>query len=895
MHHRPARTLALAVVLGLALATPARADRTRPAMAGVEGQRAFDDLARHYRGEGKPPFAQALKDLRAPDDARRRAAGRYLHALLAQAWADERSGRGPCRPTPFFGGRPVCDARELRGELARAFGREAASEAALEAALWLVDEEKVADNQAAGMDALARISSPRVAEALRRVLARPHPSEAVLARAVAEAGRRKLTALAPELQRLCASPRAAVRKAVLTAAPALGLKLARCAAPTLLPASFEKELAAVAARVLTPPPPAARWVRFEHTNPRAFSGGKPVTLRGSGWLLAEAPGAYRVLDFFARERTLPRGETKLSPRTLAEEARALLAIRAGKGREAREALSELGGLTGQFQPGFISLPEALVAAWALGRGDRAIAASLLLPRIDGTRDDRWIGWAVRDLLGHHYHQEMLIAFSHERDYARATRLARHLSGALFDEYEYQERARELAAQLARRGDDFKALALPTPEAWAKLKATLARPAQISFLTARLRLLNCLQWGQPGGVSYADPQDASSHAARAAGTRPRPVINPYVELTSMKLTPAELPALVPLLADESVLPTFSYWRDFHPQRTLHRVSWLAAELINAAARHDLAALQAYHAADAAGRKRHLERVLAWCRANAGKSPAELRRETIRTSKDWDAVAAAVEEAARAKDRAVLALLLARQVDFPKRREDLARLVYQLGTSQAAPAARRWLKDGEAGVRFWAALTLLRHGRQGALEGLAELRPILAADDGSYRYPQAFDALMDTRQRPAVDLACGILGKARLEVSFGSGGAVLHRLFLAGRPEALAYLLRGLDSQKDGGVSSGSYRGKQVERKQVEGDGFASAIAAWRASRVAPTPPGEYSYEILAPAAERAAERAKLKRWLQEQFKLIRAGKKPAMRTSPDRVGAEQWRLDAPGAG
>jgi hypothetical protein len=885
----PVRARAALLILLVAAVIPGAARAAAdapPATPGPEGRQAYDDLTRHYRGQGQPPFAAALKELKSGDEARRARAGRYLAALLRQAFADDRSGRGPCRRTPFFGGGAVCDARELRRALSQAFGAEAGGAAAFDAAAWLIDEEQVAENQAAGLAALARIDSPRAVELLRRLLAAPHPNEDVLTRAIELAGARRLGGLGPALAALCRSPRPGVRAAATRAAAAVKATLPEtCGAPGALPPAWQAELRAIDAMVLTKVPPGARWVRLTHTHPRDRVGGKPVITQVHGFVLAEDADAWRVLDVFAQERRLPKRETAARTGSLVDEARELIALRARSGRELIEALSARGGLTGQFQPPFISLPEALVAAWLPGRGEGALAAALLVPRIGATRDDRWIGWAVRDLLGHHYHQELLLAFSHERDYGRALELARHLAGPRFAEYEYQERARELAAQLAARRDDFTTLTLPGPAAWAKLRAGLSRAEQVGYLAARLRLLNCIQWGQPGGVSYQDPQHAVSQARLAAGggVRPEPVINPFTELLALKLTVAELPLLVPRLADESFMPTFSYWRDFHPQRTLHRVSWAVAEVVNAVAQRDLADLAAYQAADAAGRARHLARIVDWCRANSTKSPAELVRQTIAGAAGFAEVQAATRVALQSRDAAALPVVLGRLKDFRDRREELARLAYAFGSAALVPTARSWLADPDEGVRFFGALTLLRRGNRAGLEGLAELRPILLADDGSQRYPEAFDALMDTGARPAIDLAAGFLAKPHFD-TYGHEEAIL-RLFLAGRREALDYVLLGLASREDGGTSSGSYRGADVERPQVKGDRFASMVASWQRG-------GGAAYDVLAPDAARAAERARLAGWLRAQHALIQAGKPPAMRTKTAPLVRGEWQVDVP---
>src|SRR5262249_30871788 len=141
-----------------------------------------------------------------------------------------------------------------------------------------------------------------------------------------------------------------------------------------------------------------------------------------------------------------------------------------------------------------------------------------------------------------------------------------------------------------------------------------------------------------------------------------VINPYRELGEMKLTVADLPALVPYLADENYLLAFSYWRDFHPNRTLHQVNWAVAELVNDAAARDLADLNTFSGLDEEGRKKHLEKILTWCKANAGKTRDDLLLDAARTAEGWREFAGAAGELVAARKAEVLPVLLARAKDF-----------------------------------------------------------------------------------------------------------------------------------------------------------------------------------------------------------------------------------------
>ena len=117
-------------------------------------------------------------------------------------------------------------------------------------------------------------------------------------------------------------------------------------------------------------------------------------------------------------------------------------------------------------------------------------------------------------------------------------LADHLSQPAFDGCGYQSRAKDLAAQLKMRAEDFKSFRLPAPEEWKSIQSKTSRADQVRFLAERLRLLNCIQIGQPADVNYDDPQFAKAednrrlwYEADVRGT----VVNPYVELKRLQLS------------------------------------------------------------------------------------------------------------------------------------------------------------------------------------------------------------------------------------------------------------------------------------------------------------------------------------------------------------------------
>jgi hypothetical protein len=190
---------------------------------------------------------------------------------------------------------------------------------------------------------------------------------------------------------------------------------------------------------------------------------------------------------------------------------------------------------------------------------------------------------------------MLAAFADDRDYDEALRVARHITERQGQTRFHAEAAR-LLDELPRRRDDYKDFRLPTPQEWAAEKGRLTRAEQIDYLCRRLRLLNCYQRAQPGGIGYTDRQYAEPSSAGGERTE---VINPYVELLGHKaeyddeatadglgLTGADVRLLAEYLRDDWYMPSVSYWRDFHPQRELHRTREVVAYLINKAARSRL---------------------------------------------------------------------------------------------------------------------------------------------------------------------------------------------------------------------------------------------------------------------------------------------------------------------
>jgi hypothetical protein len=117
-----------------------------------------------------------------------------------------------------------------------------------------------------------------------------------------------------------------------------------------------------------------------------------------------------------------------------------------------------------------------------------------------------------------------------------------------------------SAACSQRREDFDTFVLPSPDQWRVLEGKLSREEQVTFLASRLRLLNCFQRSWPGDVDYRDAQYAQTHGPRTEKAELEKLdqaVNPYVRLLQMKIQVRELPALVPFLADDNFVPTFSF--------------------------------------------------------------------------------------------------------------------------------------------------------------------------------------------------------------------------------------------------------------------------------------------------------------------------------------------------
>lgn len=668
--------------------------------------------------------------------------------------------------------------------------------------------------------------------------------------------------------------------AVLFAASAIG---GEAGGPdAALPKGVGEMLRGVAKLIVMDPPKDARWV---HVTYKTMVDDEVETLEVGGWLLGEDRREYRVLDYFGGLRRFGKRIATIAPRTLLDEAKALA--------DAREKLTKLyqrdwddmdwrelsrlqsmllchgeGGWSeeDELPATFLSIPEALVAAWSHARGDSRVAKSVFVPRLIPARRAAEYLPEIRERLFDHYRRAMVYEFG-ARDIDTTLTYASHLSKPLFKEYD-QRQPIELAEQLATRRDDFKTFTLPTPEQWLELKKGMTARQQVEYLAKRLRLLIC--WSDAyDGAQYGEPQDARPARWYEDEAKAVRAINPYNELWRLDLP--ELPALAPFLADRSFMPTYRIdhrgGRGAYP--VLYRTCDAVVRIINHVAMEDLVERREVEIGTEEKQRQQIDHVLGWCKAHAGKTRVELVLETMGTTEHWGPFGACAYVLMEAKHAQALPLLDRRVNDFPGKRGRVVRIMHALDVPEAVPYARKWIRDRDPEVRLWAALVLLRHGDKAKLEGLDVLRAVLERAEGEQAlvfFTWAMDDLLTARREEATKVACLLVGKDPLAVApdwMYVSSRLLHRLFLAGRRECLDHVLAKLDSRRLVKVDRGA-------RRELEADRVALELSVWQ-------PPRHRVYSDRAAPAARERAREEFKAWLRESFQLIRSGKKASITT------------------
>lgn len=706
--------------------------------------------------EAPPPWDAPLKKLKAGKPGERAEAVAFLRELLSQALEHETSGKAPWRSTPYWGGGAEVPARELRQEVAKELAKAAPLESSLPLIRWYLEKERAPSHLGPVVQALGKLGG-KSADTLRAELVlRPHPNAGVVVAALGQLTARKRALPAKRLTELCRHHRASVREA----ARKLNAKLGREEPPAFDPKEAMRSKAVrdlmgeLIALIPDLPPPKAKFVRVTI---RYFDDKKQEKDKAEylGWQLQRDKGAVTVYTPFASRVTIRDGErTKINqterlpngvrywkievtqkvevgPGNIEELIKQV--EKATRQAEGRHRLSERGPLTGQFEGGGASLFEAVLGAWLFRAGKEVEAARVVLPAIDTLYEDRHFAEMVKSRMGDKAGYAMLVAFAGDRDYARALTLARRID-TLYPGTRFHEYARGMVRQLPGRMDDFKKFKLPTAAAWAALKKRLTRAEQIDFLCERLRLLNCFQMGQPGGYfpdeeQYAEPCGMKANASWGLRRGKTKVINPLTELVGplnwfgedkprpkgLALTLKDVPHLTRHLREDRYVLIVSFWRDFHPDRSLSSTRPMVAEIINNLAHRDVCQIDRWRGMGVKEIDQEIERINRWAKENAGKTPAQLEREALKEAvkggATWYQVRGRVEALVKARDKFGYELLESYLVSERTEANEKAMIleVYlEHDVDRAKGFARKLLSVPNPELRFMAALIVFRTG-------------------------------------------------------------------------------------------------------------------------------------------------------------------------------------------
>ncbi|MBL9088885.1 MAG: hypothetical protein JNM10_17230 [Planctomycetia bacterium] len=892
-------TIALATILGGAAARADEPPVDTPVVATPEGREAFDDVRAAYaEGRTHVPRARAEADaLVGPYPDRRATASRYLVALFRQTAADEEHGRTPRRGMKLGGGEPQDDGAAIRWHVMRALRDKTVptdSTDALAPALWLWREGQDGPSREVAVWLLAQIRHADADEVLIEAVEQEQVPTEPLVWALGEVMKRRLERAGPAVRVYCTDHRAAVREAAVDAAKALALTdVPTWTEGSPITGALDRRLRALAACVRPELPADARWVRRRRAADPARRVGE---LDVAGWVLPARTKPPVMIDWFGDVVSLDEDGAETVEDTLADAAKRLIEVReefaalAGDDFDGRRRIESRIGIARWSDWGgrkwVLTLPEALVAAWAHARGDDATASALVHPVLASSDDESETFDRLRDELAIGLDERMLEAFR-RTEYARALRLASHLASPLFDGAYGQQRAAKLAEELPRRIDDFRTLVLPTAEQWKEFQRRSNREEQVAYLCQRLRLIRATQNSIPGGISYGDDQYDPA-ADDLAWNDPRrdayERLNPFRELLALDLRGREVGPLLPLLASRDHILGFDLERfGRHAPQSLHRVAWVAGTLLDAIAAERLVDASVVGSGDASRLATEIERVRAWFAARGEERQSD-RIFAVATTKPWEQAEHALRRLARSDPPRAARAAAGRAVEDAEHRAALVRLVANLGGEGHVTEAREWAKSDDPATRFLASWILVRHGDRASREGLDLMLAHLRSPEGWRLRDAVLDDLLATND-PAAQQYVDAASDPTIPDGAHPSLFLLQRRALRGDAAAIQRVLDAL------GGATPTLLAKTpgddpygFDSTLDKPDEIAWALLSWRAA-----PPEWSSEEGPEGQATRARARASLETWLRAQADAIRSGRPTEIRRSdaPRLWGAWGW--------
>jgi hypothetical protein len=848
-----------------------------------------------------PPWTDPIKQLAATKPEERVAAAAFLQELLGQALEHERSGKAPWRSTPYWGGGADVPARDLRERIAEDLAKANVLPDALPVLRWYLTNERHDKFLEPVMAALAKLDG-KDADALRVHLATmPHENVIVVAEAFKQIAERKVAVPAEKVLPLCQDHHAGVRVNARALIKRQGGTEPRAFDPVEAMRSPEvrRLLKELDAQIIDGPPATAQFIVAKYVIYDDEKKMKKRDFEEVGWVLKEQDGKTEIYTPYGSRTTIrvSKEPTRDSDReswwTCSIEKGDLEKTVARIEKTRKEGakdfeFSESGGLTGQFQGTGASLYEIVFAQRLHAAGDDARAARILFPALDTLYRDKAAIDILRHGLGEKVGYEMLVAFVGDRDFGRAERLAKALA-THYPKTRFHGYAVRLAEELPKRRDDFVKFKLPTPAEWNEMKKKLTREQQIDFLAERYRLLNYFQMGQPGGYlpgdkQYAEPCGMTSNASWGLGKGKTEVINPEVELEGVSwrgddkkprglgLTLKDVPQLSKFLRDDWLMPTVTFWRDFHPNRHLGSTRPHFASMINGLARHNVCKVDEWNGITPAEIDKEIDRINRWARDHANKTEGELDWEALNdevaSGTGWAGISGRIDAMLRRKDARAFEVMK-QYLEKPNTdaydQNAILNLYIEYDVQQAKEIAPKFHSCKHAGTRLSAAIIAYQTGdkararvvfgdvlESGSLDSQAKLAAELLLKDKSEESQKQLIRLFANK-------ALSGAGRGYGGDAFGRA-QVLGAYIDAGFTEPYRYYLAQLDNKE---VAYTSFGGKENKPTEVT---FAEIHAGEIVTLFKDKDPAVK--EIAAKRAEVIDQIPALKKWLQSKTKADR---------------------------
>jgi hypothetical protein len=627
---------------------------------------------------------------------------------------------------------------------------------------------------------------------------------------------------------------------------------------------------------------------FVHVKSRIpFPDGQDWDAEYLGYVIGEDSLYYTFLDCSAQKIKIEKKYASIIPSSLKE--------------VANKALEWKGVFEDRWRPvrhhaGYEIVPIYVISVWCYKNNLKA-EAKRLIKEVSNYKE---LTEMLDFMFGSLYYNEMLHAFSFERDYKKAILFAEHLDKPEFGDYEYKNDAVQLGEQLKKRSEDFISLKLPSLKEWDSLKACLTRPDRIKYLCNRLRLLNCIQFYQPGGISlsskqYSVPSTTFDKSRQALANWPiyhegeelpqYEVINPYDELLKMSLTPADVKLIVPYLEDNDYIVAFSFHRDFKSERYLHKVNSVISDIILKSIGKSFVDLRNFDSLDEKTKRQEIRKIKRWCTQNGKLTGEDLAIQTLNRTKIWSEFETVMGKCLENKYVKALPILFRRVNDFdvpfePELKGKIAKTIFNFGQNKLVTInmLRGLEANNDYWVKQWASLYVIRYEPQYISEGLSNLKVVLDSCQGTIWYPSSIGILLESKNDYAFYLAEGILEKPVFQQQFDWPyySEQLKSLFLSGSDKAYEFILKGLNSvTKEQGYFTDS-------REILVCDRYMSMVNEWKGI-------DDDDHYSLSVEGYRLKSK-EMSAWVNEQFMLVKAGKDSAIKRN---IGNEPvWTLDAP---